>query len=337
MNPMFAYCAKEDGKVTSLNNKGVVIEYASGKKVGIELGRQFGRAEGSVYPFSILPAVQADQAFKKGDPISYNDAFFQFDPWNPGQLVMKTSLTAKTVLWETKETHEDASAISKRLASKLGTNVAYVRSFVVNFEQNVHHVVKPGQPISPRDILMSIEDEITSSLGGSFGAAALETLKGLSKQSPRANYHGSVDRIEIFYHGDKEQMSDSLRKLADASDSFISEQARSTNKPKFTGRVTDDYRVEGTPLGINKAEIRFYITVEQNMGVADKLVFANQMKSVNSAVMDYSLRTEAGEDIEAQFGCRSIAARNVQSPYIVGTSITLLKLFAKEAVQLYNS
>lgn len=66
------------------------------------------------------------------------------------------------------------------------------------------------------------------------------------------------------------------------------------------------------------------------------MVFANQMKSVNSEVMDYKLHTEAGEEIDAVFGCRSIAARNVMSPYIVGTTITLLKLFARNAVKLFN-
>lgn len=61
------------------------------------------------------------------------------------------------------------------------------------------------------------------------------------------------------------------------------------------------------------------------------------MKSVNSEVMDYQLFTESGEPIDAVFGCRSIAARNVMSPYIIGTTTTLLKLIGQRAVRLYNS
>lgn len=60
------------------------------------------------------------------------------------------------------------------------------------------------------------------------------------------------------------------------------------------------------------------------------------MKSVNSEVMDYQLFTESGDEIDATFGCRSIAARNVMSPYILGTTITLLKKFAQKASALYN-
>ncbi len=60
------------------------------------------------------------------------------------------------------------------------------------------------------------------------------------------------------------------------------------------------------------------------------------MKSVNSEVMDYQLFTQDGQEIDAVFGCRSIAARNVMSPYILGTTITLLKLFGQRAVKLFN-
>lgn len=268
MNPTFAYCAKDDGKVVEVSDKGIIVEYKSGKKEGVEIGRIFGRSEGSIFPFFIQALLPVGKTFKKGDPIAYNTAYFQTDVWNPGQIVLKNSLTAKTLLWETKQTHEDASSISKKLSSKLGTQVTYLRNFTITFDQNVHNVVKVGQEVKPQDILMSIEDAITTHLG-SFGESAIETLKGLSKQSPRSNYFGTVDRIEVFYHGDKDQMSPSLRKLADQSDKFILDRAKATNKPKYTGRVTDDYRVEGTPLGINTAEIRFYVTVNTGMGVAD--------------------------------------------------------------------
>lgn len=334
-NPLFAYCAKDDGTVISVTDKGVIIEYKDGKRIGLSIGRHFGRSEGSVYPFDIESAVKENQSFKTGDPIVYNTGFFEYDYLNPGQLILKNSLNAKVVLWETKQTHEDSSAISKSLSEKLGTKVTYVRNFVVSFKQNIHDVVKQGQSINPQDSLIIVEDEITSNLG-SFGDKSIQTLKNLSKQSLKSNHYGTVDRIEVFYHGEKETMTPSLKKLADQSDLFISSQAKSTNKPKYTGLVTDSYRVDGVPLGLNKAEIRFYITVNTGMGVADKIIYANQMKSVNSEVMDYQLYTEDGTAIDAVFGCLSIAARNVMSPYIIGTTSTLLRLFAKEAVKRFK-
>jgi len=52
--------------------------------------------------------------------------------------------------------------------------------------------------------------------------------------------------------------------------------------------------------------------------------------------MDHQLFTEDGQEIDAVFGQRSIAARNVMSPLILGTTITLLKLISQNAVKLYQ-
>jgi len=332
---IFAYCAKADGKVVSVNDKGVIVEYADGRRVGVPIGKLLGRSEGAIYPHHVVTDLKVGDTVKKGDPISYNTGFFEKDPLNPGGLVMKNSLNARVALMELKQTHEDSSSISRKLSDRLRTRVVYLRNFTVEFGQALHNVVKPGQKVKPSDILMSIEDEITSSLGA-FDAQSLEVLKGLAKQSPKANYLGIIDRVEVFYHGDKEEMTPSLRALAEASDRVIVSRAKSINQPAYTGKVTDDYRVDGTPLGFGKAEIRFYIQVSTAMGVADKVVFANQMKSVNSEVMDYTVYTESGEEIDAIFGNRSIAARNVMSPYIIGTTATLLRLFAEEAVREFK-
>ncbi len=48
------------------------------------------------------------------------------------------------------------------------------------------------------------------------------------------------------------------------------------------------------------------------------------------------MRTKDGEEIEAVFGFRSVAARIVSSASIMGTTNTLLKVVAKKAVELYG-
>ena len=89
-------------------------------------------------------------------------------------------------------------------------------------------------------------------------------------------------------------------------------------------------------MALNKAEVRFYITVQTGTSAGDKLVFSNQLKSTIGEVMDYEMRTKDGEEIEAVFGFRSIAARIVSSASIMGTTNTLLKVVAKKAVELYG-
>lgn len=332
---MFAYTAKDDGKVVSINNKGIIVEYKDGSKRGVTLGRVYGKSEGSVYPHDIVSPLKLNDEFKKGDIIAYNTGFFEPDILDPKNVIFKTSFTAKVALLESNQTFEDSSAISSKLNSKLITKTTKVKSIVVNFNQNLIEVVQPGLNIKPNDPLMVIEDEITS-VTSAFDEASLQALKALSNQTPLSKYEGTVDKIEVFYHGDKNDMSPSLRSLADRSDKLMADICRSSGKSVISGRVNNEYRVDGNPLILDRAEIKIYITIQTGCGNGDKLIFANQAKSVIGEVMEYDIVTEDGMEVEALFGNTGFAARVINNPMEIGTSISLLKFIAKKAVELYE-
>ena len=264
----FAYTAKQDGKVISITPHGVIVEYNDGTKQGVTLGRVFGKAEGAVYPHDVVTQLEVNDKFKKGDIISYNTGFFEPDLFNKKKVVLKNSMYVRTALYESYQTADDASSISLDLSNKLKSKTTKVKSITVSFNQNLLNIVKVGSFIEPKDILMIIEDEITAS-STSFDSQSLAELKKLSNQAPKAKYQGTVDKIEVFYHGSKADMSASLKSLADASDRVLADICKSTNKPIITGQVNDEYRVSGTPLGLDKAEIKFYITIETTAGVGD--------------------------------------------------------------------
>lgn len=332
---MFAFTAEDAGKVISVTNKGIIVEYNNGKRAGVELGRVYGRAEGSYYPHMIVTHLKANEVFKKDQVLAYNSNFFERDIYDPTAIVMKSVVYARVALMESNNTFEDSSAISKKFSNKLVAKTTKVKSIVIKFAQNIHNTVNVGQSIGANDKLMIIEDEITSSYG--FDKKALEILQGLAQQAPSAEYNGIVENIEVYYHGELDDMSSSLRELALASDKRISFARKSSNKNIITGKVNDEYRVEGVPLGLDTAEIKIYITVNNSMGVGDKNIIANQMKSVVGEVMDYTIRTENGDEIDAIFGFRSIYARIVLSPILIGTSASLMKVIAKKAVSIFRS
>lgn len=332
---MFAYSAKEAGKVISKNDKGLIVEFQSGEQRGFKLGRQYGKAEGSVYPHDTVTLLNVGDTFDIGQTIIYNNGFFEPDFLNPKNAVWKSSLAVKTALYESTQTHEDSSSISRRISQDLTSKTTKVRSFTVAFDQGIKNVIKPGSSLEPTDILFVIEDAITNDTG-LFDEETLATLQRLSNKAPKAKVRGVIDRMEVYYHGNKEDMSPTLRSLANQSDKDFAESAKAIGKPVITGKVTEEYRVAGVPLALDTAEIKVYITIETNMGVGDKLVFANQMKSVVGEVLDYDMKTETGEPIDAVFGRRSIAARIVLSPDIIGTSTTLLKVIATKAISLFK-
>lgn len=333
---LFCFIAKKPGKVISLNDSGVVVEYNNGEKIGVELGRRYGSAAGLTIPHDVVPNVVLGQEFSDGDCIAYNKGFFEPDVLNPKQVIWKSSMLVKTVLLESTDTLEDSSAISSRISRQLRTQITSIRTIVVSFEQEIHRLVKAGDSLEYESILCVIEDAVTAG-SGLIDSETLDTLQVLSSQTPQAKSKGVVERVEIYYNGDREDMSESLEALTDISDKQISRRMRSMGRKPFTGSVDENFRIENEPLNLDTAAIRIYITSDVDAGTGDKGVFANQLKTVFGRVYEDNVRTESGTPIDAVFGALSVDDRIVTSPFVIGTTTTLLKVIGEKAVEIYES
>lgn len=333
---LFHVMARQDGRVIKLDKDGIVVEYEDGTRTGVELGRRYGKAAGLIVPHEVVTHLTAESKFSKGDTIAYNTGFFEPDILNPKQVIWKSSVSAKTVLMESTYTLEDSSAISRRMAGRLTTKTTTMRAIVVNFNQQIHNLVKVGDKLEYESILCLIEDAISAS-GSLLDQETLDTLRVLGAQSPQSKVRGVVERIEIFYHGDKEDMNESLRTLVDESDKAMMIRHESAGKAAFNGSVDDNYRIENEPLALDTAAIQIYITSDVSAGVGDKGVFGNQLKTVFGRVFEDNIRTESGTDIDAVFSATSIDDRIVVSALIIGTTATLLNVIARKAVEAYRS
>jgi len=333
---LFAYSARKNGVVKSVSNEGIVIEYEDGEELGFELGRRFGHAAGLIIPHSVITTLRKGDKFKVGDIICYNNGFFEADSLNPKQIVLKYSLLARTALLENPITLEDSCAISQDLSNRLNAKMTKVRTVVLNFTQNVHRLVNVGDHVEVQDILCIIEDPVGDS-SVLLDETSLNTLRNLSAQTPLAKMRGMVERIEVFYHGDKEDMSESLRAIVTQSDKELIKRNKAAGKPAFDGSVDDSFRVDGSPLMLDTLAVKIYITHDMGANTGDKAVFANQLKTVIGEVMENEVRSESGVVIDALFGKLSVDNRIVGSVDEMGTTNVLLELLADRAVKAYNS
>jgi hypothetical protein len=331
---MFAQAASTSGVVKSIGETGIVVEYDDGETKGYEIGRRFGSAAGLTIPHSLVTDLKVGQKFKEGDIISYNDGFFEKDILNPSNVTWKSGITVKTVLLESTSTIEDCSAISAKTAGLLTTRTTKVKDVIVDFKQSIHKLVKVGSSISSEDILCIIEDAVSTE-ATLFDKESLDTLRILSAMAPQAHAKGIIERIEIYYHGDREDMSASLQELTAATDRELGKRNKAVGKKAYTGQVDEGFRIDGEPLALDTADIRFYITGDIPAGVGDKGVFCNQMKSVFGRVYENNISTESGVAIDAIFGFKSIQSRIVNSALLIGTTATLLEVVSKNACKLY--
>ena len=265
---MFAITAPQPGKVLSVNKKGIIVEFADGTKQGYQLGRRFGNAAGLVIPHEIATPLKADNEFQIGEPICYNTGFFEIDFFDPKRIVLKNAFNVRTVLWESLQTLEDASSITEKVAGKLVTSVTKVKTVLLAFDQTVTNLVKVGDEVEYDSVLCYIQDEVTAA-GKLFTDETIDTLKMLGAQSPRAHVKGKVEAVEVYYHGDKEDMSESILQLAEESDKRFKYIANSQGKKYYSGSVDAGFRTDGNSLPMDCVAIRVYITMQAPCGVGD--------------------------------------------------------------------
>jgi len=331
---MFSSRADKPGRVIEVTEDRIVVQYEDKSTKSVHLGRYYGKAEGSVYPHDIVTNLKVGEKVDKDDVIAYNKGFFKPDRFNKKDIVLATSFTARVVFIDSKDTHEDSCVISRKLADETITESVKVKSVTVDFTQGLQDIVRIGQAVTAKDHVFIIEDETTANTG-TFNEAALATLRRSARQAPRAGVKGRVDRIEVFYNGEKSEMSPTLRALADRSDRATSERCRNEGRPVVNGRVTEEYRVDGVPLGPDKAEIRVYIIKEDRALAGHKLVFGSQLKSVISEEMVDKMTTEDDLEIDAKFSFRSVMARIVLGVIKQGMLTTNVKLIGKQMAEIY--
>ncbi len=331
----YATEAEEDGVVESITEEGGIVRYKSGKTKGFLLGRRFGSSGGQTIPHEMATMLKTGDKFKAGQILAYNSGWFEPDYLNPGYVLFKAGVLATVALVETPDVHEDACTITEELARKLKTKLTKKKKIRLNFKDAVSDIQAIGSNVTFDTPLVLIQDELTANIGA-FSEDTIATLASLSQQAPNAKYYGKIEKIEVFYNGAKEDMSPSIRALANYGDKLLAKAAKASDQEVFTGKVDESYRVDGEPLLLDTMCVVFSITDDVTAGIADKVVFANQMKSIISRVADYEIVTESGIKVDAFFGAYSIFKRIVNSAFDIGTTTVLMELGAKRAIEMYR-
>lgn len=334
--PLFCTTSKKDGGVVKeINKKNIVIEYSDGEILTVETGRIFGKWSGKVIPHDVKTDLKVGDKLKVGTVIAYNTHFFQRDVLDPEQVLLKPGILARTVLWESTGTLEDSCGMSRNFASKLGTSSTHVRYIPINFAQEITNLVKVGETLDPESILCTVYNPIGGALDV-FEGSSLDTLQDVESLNPKADYTGRVEKIEVMYCGEAEEMSESLRTIVDSSDTRLYRERKEMRLRAVDGRVDPGVRIDNKSMIDGMAMLAIYITGDTGMGIGDKAVFANQMKSVVGNIYADPLRSKDGKEIDCDFGYLSILNRIVNSPMLVGTTNTLLVALGEYVVEAYD-
>lgn len=336
VDDIFAASASQGGEVVEASDDHLVIQYDDGSFEHIDLTTQYGVSNGAVYPQEQATTFKLGDKVAKGDIIKYNKGFFKPSRFHPRQVMWKAGVIAKTALMEASYTLEDSSAIDDWLSSQLTASVTKVKTIVARADQQIFNLVKVGDTTDIQSILCTIVDAVAAD-SGLFNDDDLETLAGMGNHTPRAGAVGKVTKIEVFYHGDPDDMSESLTAIVQAGDRERRKKSKRLAKTNITGQVDQSLRIDGNGLDLDHVAIKVYITYQEGMGVGDKAVFCNQMKTVIGHRLSGINETEDGTPLNAIFGAKSVIDRIVLSAIILGMTISVLTAIGEKAAEMWMS
>lgn len=312
---LFSYTAEQDGVVTKKNDRLIQITYKDGTVKTVTLGTRYGKSKGEIIPHNIVTHLNQGDKVKYGDSVTLNDNFFVIDPLVG--LTMKTAGVAYTQFADDKDTFEDSLGISSEFCKKMVSRHAVVRNATVMFDKSIRSIASIGDVVNTETPLLIIEDH-TTERSGLMSDEAIGILEEHSRNAPKAHHHGKIEKIEIRYRGEIDDMSQSLQEFAHSLDRSLSRDRREAGLSVITNRVDESYRVDGNALEKNQAVIIFTIGADVPVGTGDKFILGNQMKATSSRVMNTLIADEFGRNIDMKMAVNSYENRMVESLKTMG-------------------
>lgn len=328
--------AESEGVIGAVKDDHLTVVYKDGTEVGVKLGTDHVMTSGSCIPHTIVTDLKAGDKVKAGDIIAWNNDYFVRDELSPRNVIMKMGVMANVAFMERSGTMEDGSYISPRMADLLSTPNSKRKVIVVDFDKELHELVKVGQTVDIDSVLCYIRDADSSEDSG-LSAASIAGLSRLGASSPKAGFDGVISKMEVAYAGKIEDMCDNLKLLATQSDKAMAKEAKALSKGFVpNGAVEGNPFVNGHKVEHNQLALTIYIDSSLPAGVGDKGTVASQLKTIFGGIMPAGNRTAAGNPLDVIFGYKSVQARIVMSPMIQCAANSVLIELSKQAAKIYK-
>lgn len=283
-----------------------------------------------------VPNVKEGETFKRGDILVYNPGFYVPDPMSK-QVTFKHGVTASIALMDQGANHEDACVISKSFGERLKMTPCHQREIATKNDAAILDIVKVGQHVETTDPLCIISDDylIQSSLKG--GIENLDIMEKLNRQTPHADYTGTIKQIRVLYSCERESLSESLLGLLKVYEKQTRDQSKAQGKlvPQKPGWIAPGTKYKGIDFDETTVVLEFMIEEVLGMAEGDKLVISNAAKSVVSHVNEEPHYTESGIPIDLVFSTTSITNRIIMSPMVVGMGERNMEKLKDNVLDMY--
>ncbi len=320
--------AEFSGKVISVTNNVITIDYKKEGKVKYTFKDWTSKEEsGSTFIHEVVSNVKVDDSVNYGDIIYYDKAFFVRDMFNPKNVLYVQGTPAKIGFTEDAGSYEDGCSMSAAYSKKSTMDLVKVKTITLDSGSSITGVKEVNDKLTYDEPIMFLDADIIGD--GSLTKETKELLAGFARQTPKANVSGKIIKIQLFYNCEYEELSKSLKSLADSTAKYVVDVDGKT----IAGKVDGRFSYNGKKLDNNSVLIKYFIKSDYGMSNGDKGVVANQLKTTVSDV--YPGIQANGNDVDMIFSLNGVYSRIVLSADLAGTTAMVLEGITKNALDIY--
>ncbi|MFN3978737.1 MAG: hypothetical protein ACK4J2_08845, partial [Sulfurihydrogenibium azorense] len=177
--------------------------------------------------------------------------------------VLKTNKLFTTALVMTNEVFEDSSAVSSKLSKDMTTIITKEFSFIIEFNKNIINLLPEKTEVEPDTTLFIVLDNEYEYKN--LSDKAIELLKNLTNFAPKAKVKGLIEKYEVRYNGDINDMSPSLKKIVTKIEKNMIEESKNTEYEIKSCKVDHEYRVDGKNLPQDTLELKVFISFDVSL------------------------------------------------------------------------
>lgn len=308
----YAYSAKKDGKVISIDEGIMFIQYKDGTKDDIDLNEvPYKHTNAGKYHMNNkITDLKAGSSFKEGDILAYDPKQFKTDLF--GDVVAKNGTLGLAAFVCNGSTFEDSTYVLESLTKDLTTKSTVKRDVVVTPFTNIKKFAKKGESVEVNDYLL-IFDEADDEFSANLISQAEESEDAddihFGSKPVKSKVRGVIKDVKVYYTVPFETLTPSMQKFIKHIAKYESDKEKAIKKHidiKDSQTITSPVQLTvpdslGRIKGIKVDDgvlIEYYVEYTDRYGVGDKITFNSAVKGTcNNVIPDkYAAFTESNPD-----------------------------------------
>ena len=226
VSDMFCHKAKKSGTVKEITDDYLLVEYNDKTTEYVPLNEQtMKNSDGGFYiTLQLKTDLKVGSKVKENTILAYDKKSFSGRVGDGKQIAYNMGCMTKVAIMTTEDGFEDSGKCSETLTKTMATDIVVMKPIELPASTNVLYIAKKGQQVTegePILIFQNAYDEedanlLLKQLNNEDG-----DVSEIGRNTVKSKVTGTIADIKIYRTVDKDELSDSLKKIVNKNESEI--------------------------------------------------------------------------------------------------------------------